>query len=52
VLPKTLRLFLRRPSNVPDSLFGIWRVVWIVILAIRPDSSMDSRRPTGRDATN
>jgi hypothetical protein len=34
VLPKTLRLFLRRPSNVPDSLFGIWRVVWIVILAI------------------
>lgn len=34
VMPKTLRLFLRRPSNVPDSLFGIWRVVWIVILAV------------------
>jgi hypothetical protein len=25
VMPKTLRLFLRRPSNVPDALFGIWR---------------------------
>ena len=34
VMPKTLRLLLRRPSNVPDSLFGIWRIVWIVILAI------------------
>jgi hypothetical protein len=34
VMPKTLRLFLRRPSNVPDALFGIWRVVWIVILAM------------------
>jgi hypothetical protein len=34
VMPKTLRLFLRRPSNVPDALFGIWRVVWIVILTM------------------
>jgi hypothetical protein len=34
VMPKTLRLLLRRPSNVPDPLFGIWRVVWIVILAL------------------
>ena len=34
VMPKTLRLLLRRPSNVPDPLFGIWRAVWIVILAI------------------
>jgi len=34
VMPKTLRLLLRRPSNVPDGLFGIWRVVWLVILAI------------------
>ena len=34
VMPKTLRLLLRRPSNVPDPLFGIWRVVWIVLLAV------------------
>ncbi len=34
VMPTTLRLFLRRPSNVPDPLFGIWRAVWIVVLAI------------------
>jgi hypothetical protein len=33
-MPKTLRLLLRRPTNVPAPLFGIWRVVWIVILAI------------------
>ena len=33
-MPMTLRLLLRRPSNVPDSLFGIWRVVWIVVLAM------------------
>jgi hypothetical protein len=32
--PTTLRLFLRRPRNVPDPLFGIWRVVWIALLAI------------------
>ena len=32
--PTTLRLFLRRPSNVPDPLFGIWRVVWLTVLAI------------------
>lgn len=29
-----LRLFLRRPANVPDSLFGMWRRVWIMLLAI------------------
>lgn len=29
-----LRLFLRRPGNVPDALLGIWRYVWCVILAI------------------
>jgi hypothetical protein len=29
-----LRLLLRRPSNVPDPLFGIWRRVWSVLLAI------------------
>jgi hypothetical protein len=28
----TLRLFLRRPSNVPDPLFGIWRAVWLLVL--------------------
>lgn len=32
--PTILRLFLRRPSNVPNPLFGIWRVVWIVLLAV------------------
>lgn len=29
-----LRLFLRRPGNVPGPLFGMWRRVWIVLLAI------------------
>jgi hypothetical protein len=33
LVPTTLLLFLRRPSNVPDALFGIWRVVWTVLLA-------------------
>ena len=32
--PTAVRLFLRRPRNVPDPLFGIWRVVWMTILAI------------------
>lgn len=32
--PTALRLFLRRPSNVPDSVLGMWRLVWIVLLAI------------------
>lgn len=32
VVLTTLRLFLRRPSNVPDPLFGIWRAVWLVVL--------------------
>jgi hypothetical protein len=27
------RVFLRRPCHVPDSLFGIWRVAWLVLLA-------------------
>ncbi|MBB3750869.1 hypothetical protein FHT44_003364 [Mycolicibacterium sp. BK634] len=26
------RLFLRRPSNVPDQLFGIWRAAWLVLI--------------------
>jgi hypothetical protein len=33
LMPAALRLFLRRPGNVPDPLFGIWRLVWTVILA-------------------
>jgi hypothetical protein len=33
-MPMTLRLFLRRASNVPDPLLGIWRYVWIVLLAM------------------
>ena len=34
VMPTTLRLFLRRPGNVPDALFGVWRSVWAVLSAI------------------
>jgi hypothetical protein len=34
LMPTTLRLFLRRPRNVPDPLFGIWRAVWSVVLTI------------------
>lgn len=26
------RLFLRRPRNVPDQLFGIWRLAWLAVL--------------------
>jgi hypothetical protein len=33
-MPMVLRLFLRQPGNVPDALLGIWRCVWIVLLAI------------------
>lgn len=33
VAPTALRLFLRRPGNVPDALLGIWRRVWTVVLA-------------------
>ena len=33
VAPTALRLFLRRPGNVPDALLGVWRRVWIVIVA-------------------
>jgi hypothetical protein len=32
VVMTTLRLFLRRPGNVPDPLFGIWRAVWMLLL--------------------
>ena len=34
VAPTALRLFLRRPSNVPDALLGVWRLVWSAILAV------------------
>jgi hypothetical protein len=34
VAPTALRLFLRRPSNVPDALLGVWRLVWTAILAV------------------
>jgi hypothetical protein len=34
VMPMALRLVLRRASNVPDALLGIWRVVWTVLLAV------------------
>ncbi|TGD90588.1 hypothetical protein BayCH28_01635 [Mycolicibacterium sp. CH28] len=30
--PAFLRLFLRRPRHVPDQLFGIWRLAWLVLL--------------------
>jgi hypothetical protein len=33
-MPMALRLFLRRPSNVPDALLGIWRRVWTVVVAL------------------
>jgi hypothetical protein len=33
-IPMTLRLVLRRASNVPDALLGIWRSVWTVLVAI------------------
>jgi hypothetical protein len=33
-MPMALRLVLRRASNVPDALLGIWRVVWTVLLAL------------------
>jgi hypothetical protein len=34
VASTALRLFLRRPGNVPDALLGVWRQVWIVALAV------------------
>lgn len=34
VAPTALRLFLRRPGNVPDGLFGQWRLVWLVLIAL------------------
>ena len=34
VAATTMRLFLRRPSNVPDPLLGVWRLVWMLLLAI------------------
>jgi hypothetical protein len=33
-MPMALRLILRRPSNVPDALLGLWRRVWTVVVAI------------------
>ncbi len=33
VAPAAMRLFLRRPANVPDALLGVWRRVWTVVLA-------------------
>jgi hypothetical protein len=33
-MPVALRLILRRPSNVPDALLGLWRRVWTVLVAI------------------
>ena len=33
VAPTALRLFVRRPSNVPDALLGVWRLVWTSMLA-------------------
>ena len=34
VAPTALRLFLRRPCNVPDALLGVWRLVWSAVLAV------------------
>lgn len=34
VAPTALRLLVRRPSNVPDALFGAWRLVWTTVLAM------------------
>jgi hypothetical protein len=33
-MPMALRLILRRPSNVPDALLGLWRRVWTVAVAL------------------
>jgi hypothetical protein len=33
-MPMALRLILRRPSNVPDAVLGLWRRVWTVVVAI------------------
>lgn len=32
LVPMLARLLLRRPRNVPDPLYGVWRVVWSVLL--------------------
>lgn len=34
VAATAMRLFVRRPGNVPDTLFGIWRAVWSVVVAL------------------
>ncbi|ORB25763.1 hypothetical protein BST36_06990 [Mycolicibacterium moriokaense] len=34
VAPTALRLFVRRPSNVPDALLGVWRLVWTTVLVM------------------
>lgn len=31
-VPAFGRVFLRRPRHVPDQLFGIWRLAWLVLL--------------------
>jgi hypothetical protein len=31
-VPALARVFLRRPRNVPDQLFGIWRLTWLALL--------------------
>lgn len=30
--PAFARVFLRRPANVPDQIYGIWRLTWLVLL--------------------
>jgi hypothetical protein len=32
VIASLARTFLRRPAHVPDALFGIWRLAWLVLL--------------------
>lgn len=32
LVPMVLRVLLRRPRNVPDPLFGVWRAVWLTLL--------------------
>jgi hypothetical protein len=30
--PTMMRVFLRRPANVPDPLYGVWRATWLALL--------------------
>ncbi|WP_445166063.1 hypothetical protein ACTXG7_19580 [Mycolicibacterium sp. Dal123E01] len=32
LFPALARVFLRRPRNVPDQVFGVWRAVWLMLL--------------------